>query len=170
MIDQLLTPSATAAITMGLKFGLAYIAIMWIALAFSTFRDIRRRTSDPVTQMASVALPLFFFIPGYWLYLVIRPGMTLVEAMEERTRAALVAEYASAVICPSCHQRTRDEFVVCPNCEHQLRNSCSKCSHALLDAWKVCPYCGQKSFSAPIPVETELEHAPLRGQKTPMHA
>lgn len=170
MIDQLLTPNATATITLGLKIALAYIAIMWIALAFSTFRDINRRSNDPVTQLASVALPLLFFIPGYWLYLVIRPRTTLIEAMEERTRAALVADYASAVTCPSCHQRTRDEFVVCPNCEHQLRNSCSRCSHALLDDWKVCPYCGQKTIGTQVPVETQLERAPLRGQKSPVHA
>lgn len=122
------------------KFALFYLALIWLALAFWTFRDIRRRSNVAVVQTAAVALTLFFFVPGYWLYLILRPAMTLGEVAEERFRDRVLAGYAST--CPACRESVMDDFIVCPSCRYSLREACSACSHALQPQWKSCPYCG----------------------------
>jgi RNA polymerase subunit RPABC4/transcription elongation factor Spt4 len=125
------------------KLGFAYIAIMWAALIYWTFRDIRRRSRDVVLQGASVLLTTLFFLPGYWLYLVLRPRMTLAEVAEERFREALFAEHSQSGNCPRCRKLVREEFLVCPHCETALRKACTGCSRALASSWRACPYCSQ---------------------------
>ena len=57
----------------------AYLAVIWVALIFWTYRDIRQRSRDPIIQFAAVLLVLVFFFPGHWIYLILRPRQTLVE-------------------------------------------------------------------------------------------
>lgn len=171
MITDVLGDGVITAALLGFKFVAAYIAIMWLALVFWTARDIRQRTTDLWVQGAAIMLALAFFLPGYWLYLVLRPRYTLKERAEERYREAIFAEYSSVGDCPACHRKTREEFVICPYCEYQLRKSCEACSHALLSSWTACPYCGTrttKSLQVEGPVPTATAPAPLGSQ--PAHA
>ena len=171
MISDLVGDGVITAALLGFKFLAAYIAIMWLALIFWTARDIRQRSDDVLIQGAAILLAVAFFLPGYWLYLVLRPRYTLKELAEERYREAIFAEYASSGDCPSCHRKTRDEFVVCPYCEYQLRKSCESCSHALLASWSACPYCGTRTAKPspagePVPVAATT---PALGSQ-PVHA
>jgi hypothetical protein len=138
------------------KLGFAYIAIMWAALIYWTFRDIRRRTNDFVLQGASVLLTTLFFLPGYWLYLVLRPRMTLAEVAEEHFRETLFAEYSQTGNCPRCKKHVREEYLVCPHCETSLRSACTGCSRALVSSWRACPYCSQRvpQSTAAVPIAT----------------
>jgi hypothetical protein len=158
-----------AAAVLGLKFIALYIAIMWAALVFWVVRDIRQRTRDIYIQAAAGLLVLMFFIPGYWLYLVLRPNRTLKELVEDRYREAILAEYSAAEECPACHRKTREDYLICPHCEYSLRASCSSCSHAMLAGWKACPYCGTKSAPA-APVAHPVAAASLAPSNQPVHA
>jgi len=144
VLNDLVGDGVVAAMVLAAKLGFAYIAIMWAALIYWTFRDIRRRTRDVVLQGASVLLTTLFFLPGYWLYLVLRPRMTLAEVAEEHFREALFAEYGQNGSCPRCRRHVREEYLVCPHCETALRSACTGCSRALAAGWRACPYCSER--------------------------
>jgi RNA polymerase subunit RPABC4/transcription elongation factor Spt4 len=157
MLNDLVGEGVIAALILAAKLGFAYIAIMWAALIYWTFRDIRRRSRDVVLQGASVLLTTLFFLPGYWLYLVLRPRLTLAEVAEEHFREALFAEYSTAGGCPRCKKFVREEYLVCPHCETTLRSACTGCSRALAASWRACPFCSQ-----PVPRGTSSTPIPAR--------
>jgi RNA polymerase subunit RPABC4/transcription elongation factor Spt4 len=93
-------------------------------------------------------LTLSLFLPGYWLYLILRPRLTLSEKSENILRERVFGEYSTS--CPKCHQLVREEFIVCPSCQNHLKSACVGCSHALQASWLACPYCGRTTgTSAP---------------------
>jgi len=170
VVSEVIGDDVLAAVFLGARFLVAYIAIMWLALVFWTVRDIRQRTTDLWVQGAATLLTLAFFVPGYWLYLVVRPNSTLKERAEDRYREALLAEYASASNCPACHHATRSDFVVCPYCEYALGKRCDSCSEALMPLWSACPHCGKRTRSTATGDEVPGgTMAPQRGSQ-PVHA
>jgi RNA polymerase subunit RPABC4/transcription elongation factor Spt4 len=138
------------------KIVIAYLAVIWLALAYWTYRDIRRRSGDWFVQGAAVLLTLALFIPGYWIYLILRPATTLSERNEEALRRTLLSEYGG--VCGNCHKTVREDYIICPDCCSPLKSACTNCSHALQASWKACPYCGQQGRPAvrvqatPIPM------------------
>lgn len=122
---------------------LLYLAAVWVALIFWTYRDIRQRTRDPVLQTVAVLLVLLFFLPGHWVYLIVRPRYTLVELYERSLEEeALLQELEDQKACPTCRRRVHDDFLVCPSCRTQLKEPCRQCGRPLSYAWVACPYCG----------------------------
>lgn len=170
MLNDLVGDGVVAAMVLAAKLGFAYIAIMWAALIYWTFRDIRRRSSDIVLQGASVLLTTLFFLPGYWLYLVLRPRMTLAEVSEEHFREALFAEYAQTGNCTRCRRPVREEFLVCPHCETRLRSACTGCSRALAASWRACPYCGEQVARGASPVPAPIPAAAAPNAAAPVAA
>lgn len=119
-----------------------YLAVIWVALIFWTYRDIRQRSRDPIVQLAAVLLVLVFFLPGHWVYLILRPRQTLVEAYERSLEEeALLQELEDTKACPTCKRRIQDEYLVCPSCGVQLKEPCRSCGKPLSYAWSMCPYC-----------------------------
>jgi RNA polymerase subunit RPABC4/transcription elongation factor Spt4 len=122
---------------------LIYLAAVWVALVFWTYRDIRQRTRDPVLQTVAVLLVLLFFLPGHWVYLIVRPRYTLAELYERSLEEeALLQELEDQKACPTCKRRVQDDFLVCPSCRTQLKEPCRQCGRPLSYAWVACPYCG----------------------------
>lgn len=123
-------------------FGTYFIAI-WLTLIYWTFRDIRQRTRDSFIQLAAVLLVTALFLPGLWIYLILRPRYTLAEiydrALEEE---ALLQELEDQKACPTCKRRVKDDYLVCPSCRTQLKELCRACSRPLSYAWVACPFCG----------------------------
>ncbi len=120
-----------------------YIAAFWLALVFWTARDIRQRTSSIAAQIAAPLLVLFLFLPGLWLYIVLRPRYTQAQLyarmLEEE---ALRLELDRQVGCPACGRSVKDDYLVCPACMTTLKEPCARCSKPLANAWVICPYCG----------------------------
>jgi hypothetical protein len=61
------------AMVITLKLTIFYVVLIWAALGLWTFRDIRHRSRNGFVQGFSVLLTLSLFLPGYWLYLILRP-------------------------------------------------------------------------------------------------
>jgi RNA polymerase subunit RPABC4/transcription elongation factor Spt4 len=120
-----------------------YMAAIWVALVFWTYRDIRQRSRDPILQTVAVLLVLIFFLPGHWVYLIVRPRYTLTELYERSLEEeALLQELEDQKACPTCKRRVSDEFLLCPSCRTQLKEPCRQCSRPLSYAWVACPFCG----------------------------
>lgn len=121
-----------------------YITTIWMALVFWTARDIHQRTRSLSTQLASTALVLFAFLPGHWLYLILRPRLTLADRYERSLEAeAVLLEIADRSSCPKCTRRVKDDFLVCPSCRAELKEPCVECSRPLNYSWIACPGCGR---------------------------
>jgi len=120
-----------------------YLAAIWVTLIFWTYRDVRQRTRDPILQTVAVLLVLFFFLPGHWIYLILRPRYTLAEAYERSLEEeALLQELEDQKSCPACKRRVYDDYLICPSCRTQLKEPCRQCSKPLSYAWVACPFCG----------------------------
>ena len=50
-----------------------YALVLWFSAVVWVYRDVRNRTSDPVSQLIAVLLVAVFNLPGLVVYLVIRP-------------------------------------------------------------------------------------------------
>lgn len=130
-----------------LKLAIAIVAVylgaLWLTLIFWTYRDIRQRTRDPIVQTVSVLLVLVFFLPGHWIYLILRPRYTLAELYERSLEEeALLQELEDQKACPNCKRRVLDDYLICPSCRTQLKEPCRQCSKPLSYAWVACPFCG----------------------------
>ncbi len=120
-----------------------YLGVMWLTLVYWTYRDIRRRSRDPIVQMVAVLVVLVFFLPGHWVYLILRPRQTLTELYERSLEEeALLQELEDQKACPTCKRRVHDEFLICPSCRTRLKEPCRSCAKPLSYAWVACPYCG----------------------------
>lgn len=120
-----------------------YLAAIWLTLVFWTYRDVRQRTRDPILQATAVLLVLVFFLPGHWIYLIVRPRYTMAEMYERSLEEeALLQELQDQKACPTCKRRVLDEYLICPSCRTQLKEACRQCTKPLSYAWVACPYCG----------------------------
>jgi RNA polymerase subunit RPABC4/transcription elongation factor Spt4 len=138
---------------------------MWLTLAFWAYRDIRQRTRDPIVQTVAVLLVLVFFLPGHWIYLILRPRYTLSELYDRSLEEeALLQELEDQKACPTCRRRVQDEFLVCPSCRTQLKEPCRSCAKPLSYAWVACPFCGVEKAPREAP---RPRAAQVRGNSAP---
>ncbi len=119
-----------------------YLVVLWVAGLVWVYRDIRDRSRDPFYHAIAVFMVLVFNLPGLWLYLILRPKVTLAEAYERTLEEeALLQELEDQKGCPTCHRRVLDDYIVCPTCTTQLKEPCPQCQKPLSYSWVACPYC-----------------------------
>jgi RNA polymerase subunit RPABC4/transcription elongation factor Spt4 len=135
----------------------AYVLVLWIGIIAWTYRDIRDRTRDTAFQIVAVILVLVFNIPGWFIYMILRPSETLAEAyarsLEEE---ALLQELEEQGICPSCKRYVSADFVICPYCRTQLKEPCANCGRPLNFNWVACPYCMTPKTRAAASTQKEV--------------
>ena len=123
----------------------AYIGALWLAAIVWTVRDIRQRSTDPVTQLVAGAIVVLLNLPGWVLYLVLRPPETLAEVYDrELEEEALLHELPDDLVCPHCEARVDDSYVACPHCATSLKEACAECERPLSFSWVACPWCGAR--------------------------
>lgn len=148
-----------------------YLAVVWVALIFWVYRDIRQRTRDPIVQAVAVALVLFFFLPGHWIYLILRPRYTLTELYERSLEEeALLQELEDQKACPTCKRRVHDDFLVCPSCRTGLKEPCRACGRPLSYAWLLCPFCGTDKPPREMPATARPPQRRAAGEPPPRRA
>ncbi|GCE18785.1 zinc ribbon domain-containing protein [Dictyobacter kobayashii] len=129
-----------------------FLVIFSLSLIIWTFRDIRARTQDFVSQILATVLVALFNVGGLFIYLILRPRQTLAEIYERQLEEeSLLAEMTERQTCTNCHARVESDFQVCPSCGQKLKRSCPKCERLLELRWTYCPYCASNVGSAPMP-------------------
>jgi RNA polymerase subunit RPABC4/transcription elongation factor Spt4 len=125
-----------------LALGGAYLIALWFVLVVWTFRDIEARSRNVVTQIASTMLVVFFYLPGFLLYWLLRPKETLDEAYQRSLEEEyLLQDLQELPLCPSCQHYVEDDYQICPHCNMQLKEGCHSCGRLVDLQWSVCPYC-----------------------------
>ncbi len=133
----------------------AFTAALWLSLVIWTFRDMRLRSRDIFAQLLAALVVAILNIPGFIIYLILRPPETLSQAyarsLEEE---ALLQEIEERSTCPGCNRATHAEWRVCPYCQTKLKKTCTRCGAQIELNWNVCSMCG-------TPAPGKAEKAPL---------
>lgn len=121
----------------------AYALVLWVSAVVWTYRDVRTRTSDPLSQAVAVLLVGMFNLPGLVVYLVIRPQETIADAYERSLEAEAILHelQLDSNACQTCRRPVEMDFNVCPYCKTLLREPCRNCSRAVRTNWLACPFC-----------------------------
>jgi RNA polymerase subunit RPABC4/transcription elongation factor Spt4 len=115
---------------------------IWIALTIWTFRDMKARSRDTFGQILAALVVAVLNIPGFLVYLILRPRETLAEQYERALEEeALLQEIENRLVCPGCGHATKDNWRICPYCHTKLKKQCTNCGELLDLPWKICPYC-----------------------------
>jgi RNA polymerase subunit RPABC4/transcription elongation factor Spt4 len=124
-------------------FAAAFFTALWLSLVIWTYRDIRRRSRDPLARVLAVLVVAVLFAPGILVYFILRPPRTLEEEFQQTLEEeALLQSIEDNVVCPGCGRRVRDDWVACPSCYTRLKKPCHQCARLMELAWNLCPYCG----------------------------
>jgi hypothetical protein len=126
----------------GVGFAGAFLAALWLSLIIWTFRDMRRRSRDPLLRILAVLLVAVLSIPGILIYLILRPSQTLEEEYQQSLEEeALLQSIADLPVCPGCGRKVEAEWVACPSCNTRLKKRCHQCGKLMELPWNLCPYC-----------------------------
>jgi len=137
--------------TFAVGFSAAFLAALWLSLIFWTNRDIRKRSRDRAMRILAVVVVTVFFLPGFLIYLVLRPGRTLEEEYQRSLEEeALLQAIESAALCPGCERHVQPDWIVCPGCGTVLKKTCSSCGHLIDLPWNICPFCATAVPGMPI--------------------
>jgi RNA polymerase subunit RPABC4/transcription elongation factor Spt4 len=132
-------------------FLVTFVVIFWISLIIWTFRDIRSRTQDLLSQVLATLLVAVFFVGGLFIYMILRPRQTLAEIYERQLEEeSLLAEMTERSTCNNCHARVESDFQICPSCGQKIKAACPKCERLLELRWKFCPYCATNLTPGPM--------------------
>ncbi len=150
--------------TFAVGFSAAFLAALWLSLIFWTNRDIRKRSRDRVLRIIAVVVVTVFFLPGFLIYLVLRPGYMLEEeyqrALEEE---ALLQAIEGAALCPGCERHLQPDWIVCPGCGTVLKKTCESCGRLIELPWNICPYCTAAVPGMPVEI-SDTESVLEQGQ------
>jgi hypothetical protein len=125
-----------------IKVGLFSLVVLWIALAFWTFKDARRRIADPILIAVAVATALIFGPFGCIIYLILRPPEYLDDVRERELEIrAMERRLGHDQRCPYCRSEIEPSFLSCPICMNKLKVACRRCKSPLDPDWRLCPYC-----------------------------
>jgi predicted RNA-binding Zn-ribbon protein involved in translation (DUF1610 family) len=153
-VDQLLSQFGSsvqgvldsAAVQFALRAAAVYLVLLWLGAAFWAFRDASHRSHNLLAPYAAGALVVLatpvFFPFALLLYMIVRPGETLVEAWERRMAEEAAAE--AIPLCAGCGRRTDPEWLACPACGNVLRHRCGACARLMALDWNVCAWCGNE--------------------------
>jgi RNA polymerase subunit RPABC4/transcription elongation factor Spt4 len=141
---MILDPSNLSTIVLiATAFTAAFLAALWLSLLVWIYRDVRRRSRDPLAAILAVLVVAVLFLPGIIIYLILRPSQTIEEEYENTLHEeALLQSIEDAQLCPACGRRTRKDWVACPYCHTKIKENCRKCRNLLDPGWTMCPYCG----------------------------
>jgi hypothetical protein len=142
------------------NLGLGLLVVLWLATAYWTFKDARRRIEDPWLVALATLLGLFPPFLGPIVYLFFRPPEYLQDVRERDLEIKAMEQRLSQLDqrCPVCRAQVESSYLVCPVCTTRLRQACPSCGQPLESLWQVCPYCATE-ITPSLPA---LENVTLR--------
>jgi len=148
----------------------AYALVLWLSAVVWVYRDVKTRTSDPLSQGVAVFLVGLFNLPGLIVYLVIRPQETIADAYERSLEAEAILHelQLDTNTCQTCRRPIEAEYNICPHCRTQLREPCKSCGKSVRTNWAACAYCGVER--APPRGAAPLPRAAAAAATTPLQA
>lgn len=120
------------------------LVVLWLALAYWTFADARRRVADPVLVTTASVLGLIVPFLGPMIYTILRPPEYLEDVREreiETQASELRMRHLTSQSCPRCEHPIERSWLRCPECQHRLKDPCVSCSRPVDPRWSICPYC-----------------------------
>jgi RNA polymerase subunit RPABC4/transcription elongation factor Spt4 len=151
----------------------AYAIVLWVSAVVWTYRDVRTRTGDPLSQAVAVLLVGVFNLPGLVVYLVIRPQETIADAYERSLEAEAILHelQLDSNACQTCRRPVEVEFNVCPYCKTLLREPCKNCARPIRTNWLACPFCAtDRVTQRAAPLVPRAAAGPVPAQPRPAAA
>ena len=135
----------------------AVAAVFWLASAYWTVKDARRRIDDSTLLVLAALLGLVPYV-GPLVYMLFRPPEYLEDVRERELEIKAMEDRLSrrGLVCPVCRSDVDSSFLVCPICTTKLRQACPTCRAPLEALWQVCPYCE-------TPIDAGASIVPRRG-------
>jgi hypothetical protein len=143
------------------NIAIALVVVLWLATAFWTFKDARRRIGDPWFVALATLLGLFPPFLGPIIYLFFRPPEYLQDVHERELEIKAMEQRLAQLDlrCPVCRARVQPEFLVCPVCTTRLKQACGTCGQPLDALWQVCPHCATP-VSPALPALEDVSRLP----------
>lgn len=144
MVSELLRPVLdNPLVQLSQRLCWLFFIIFTLALVFWTWRDAERRGAMAWFWALVV---LLFNIPGWIVYMVVRPPESLADARERELeiRAREAELQRRFPVCPACMKPVEEDYLICPSCMKKLKKECIGCGRPLKLDWTVCPYCKTK--------------------------
>ena len=135
----------------------AVAVVFWLASAYWTVKDARRRIDDSWLLLLAALVGLVPYI-GPLVYMLFRPPEYLDDVRERELEIKAMEDRLSRhrLVCPVCRSDVVPSYLVCPICTTKLRQACVNCRSPLEALWQVCPYCE-------TPIEAGASIVPRRG-------
>jgi RNA polymerase subunit RPABC4/transcription elongation factor Spt4 len=167
------SPTLSSLALIGAGFSAAFIAALWVSLVIWTYRDIRRRSRDPLMRILAMLVVAILFLPGVLVYFILRPPHTLEEEYQRTLEEeALLQTIEDIPLCPGCSRQTQTDWQVCPNCHTRLKKPCHYCGKLMDLSWNLCPYCGSATPGMrreKMTMEDALQTLPSEPRFTPIN-
>ncbi|HUF01414.1 MAG TPA: zinc ribbon domain-containing protein [Gaiellaceae bacterium] len=143
------------------NLGILLAVTLWLATAYWTFKDARRRIADPLLVALATAIGLVPPFLGPIVYLFFRPPEYLQDVHERELEIKAMEERLAELDrrCPVCRARVEASYLVCPVCTTRLKQSCPSCGQPVESLWQVCPFCATE-IPTSLPVLEDLTAGP----------
>lgn len=144
-----------------------FAIVFWLAVAFWTYKDARRRIEDPWLVAMATVLGLVPPFVGAFIYMLFRPPEYLEDVRERELEIKAMERRLGGrdLNCPVCRAEVDSSYLVCPVCTTRLRQACSSCGAPLEALWQVCPYCETPIQSDAATVALDQSHRRLRRER-----
>ena len=132
-----------------------FLVVIYLALAYWTYADARRRISDPMIVGCCTLASLLFPFVGTVVYMIVRPPEYLDDVRERELEIrAMERRLGADRTCPYCRNPAEAAFLSCPHCGTKLKDACVRCKAPLEPTWRLCPYCETEVVALPPPPPT----------------
>lgn len=151
--------------------GFAYVAILWLASAWWTYRDLRGRHHSLVLPYLAAALvvlasPILFPF-ALIVYVALRPAETIaggrIRDLEDELERLSLDEVER---CRECHRLVAGDWLTCPSCRTRIGYECVDCGRRIDQDWSLCAWCGGefggRTTETPAAVRVARRRAALR--------
>jgi hypothetical protein len=152
LIDQV---ARSPIVQIGWRLVVSYVVIIWLAVAYWTFRDLHQRTRNPIAPYLAAGGVLALTPLGFPLALIayraVRPPETVAERQARDLEGYVLASEVGRSTCVGCGRSVDEMWMRCPTCGLHLATSCHSCGSRVEPDWTVCAWCARELVPSGVP-------------------